>query len=175
MFWVIVVKAAIVHTFTYFLVGLSAFKLFNYPATLSHPDNNFRPATDPLVRAGALFQPIRGVLFGVVFYLLRSIVFQANGWIILWAMLVVVGILSTFAPAGYSIEGLIYLKRGAGANWGGLIEILLQSFLLSAVTYYWVTHPGVAWLDWLIGILFVVALLLSLLGLVVNRKIEIDS
>ncbi|HUO55895.1 MAG TPA: hypothetical protein VMU27_00445 [Candidatus Paceibacterota bacterium] len=170
IFWVIVAKAAIVHTLTYFLVGFSAFNLFNYAATLSHPDTNFRPANDPLVRAGALFQPIRGILFGVIFYLLRSVIFQANGWIILWAMLVILGIFSTFAPAGYSIEGLIYLKRGAGANWGGLVEILLQSFLLSTVTYYWVTHPGATWLDWLIGILFVVSLLLPLLGLVASRK-----
>jgi len=170
IFLTIVLKTTVVHTLTYFLVGFIAFTLFNYTATLSHPDNNFRPATDPLVRAGVLFQPIRGILFGVVFYLLRGVVFQTNGWLILWATLVIVGILSTFAPAGYSIEGLIYLKRGSGANPGGLVEILLQSFLLSVTTYYWVTHPGIVWLNWLIGILFVIALLLPVLGLVAGRK-----
>jgi hypothetical protein len=172
MFWEIIIKTAIVHTFTYFLVGFSAFTLFRYASTtLSHPRSNMRPATDLRVRAGVLFQPIRGILFGFVFFLLKDIVFQqANGWLILWLMLVIVGILSTFAPAASSIEGVIYLKSGIGTNWGGLVEILIQSFLLSVITFYWVNHADLAILNWVCGIVFAAAILFTCLGLFAAQK-----
>jgi hypothetical protein len=73
-------------------------------------------------------------------------------------MLVVVGILSTFGPAPSSIEGLIYTKLSFKGLWGGLVEVLTQSLLLSVITYYWVTHPEKRWLNWVLGILFVIAL-----------------
>jgi hypothetical protein len=171
MFWEIIVKTIVVHTLTYFGVGATAFAVFNYTSTLAHPANNMKPSTDPLVRAGVLFQPIRGFLFGIVFYLLRDVLLlQANGWFIIWIMLVIVGVLSTFAPAASSIEGLIYLKS-EGKNWGGLVEILSQSFLLSIIVYYWINHPELFWLTWLLGILFIFSILLPVLGLVSSRKI----
>ena len=167
----ILLKTAIVHTLTYFIVGATAFFVFNYKATLEHPANNMRSATDPLVRAGVLFQPLRGILFGIVFYLLRDVLFfRPNGWFVMWIMLVAVGILSTFAPAASSIEGFIYLKSSEGVNWGGLVEILIQSFSLSIISFYWIIHPKLTWLTWLLGILFIVAMALSTLGLLVNRK-----
>ena len=175
MFWSIIIKTAIVHTITYFIVGFSAFSLFRYTTTLSDHKNNMRPATDLIVRAGTLFQPIRGVLFGIVFYLLRDILLsQSNGWLIMWIMLVITGILSTFAPAASSIEGFIYLKSDYGRNWGGLVEILTQSFLLSIITYYWVKHSESIVLNWIMGILFVIALLLPLLGMLANTKEKKD-
>jgi len=171
MLFSIAIRAAIVHTVTYFLVGMVAYNLFHYQATLANPSNNYRPATDPLVRAGVLFQPIRGLLFGIVFYLLRSVLFQqSTGWLITWVMLVAVGIFSTFAPAGGSIEGFIYFKPTSGRNWGGLAEILTQSFLLSVVTYVWVNNPSNIWMNWVLGILFGVALLLPAFGLLASRS-----
>lgn len=171
MFWKIIVQTVIVHTITYFVVGFSAFTLFKYTSTLSDPKNNMRPATDIIVRAGTLFQPIRGVLFGIVFYLLKDILFQQpDGWIIIWVMLVAIGILSTFAPAASSIEGFIYLKSDYGRNWGGLIEILIQSFLLSIITFYWVKHSENTLLKWVMGILFAIVLALPMFGLLVNSK-----
>ena len=165
-FWEIIIKTTLVHTLTYFVVGLAAFYLFNYKATLQHPANNMKSATDPMVRAGVLFQPLRGILFGVVFYLLRDILFsRPDGWLVIWVTLVVVGIFSTFAPAGSSIEGFIYLKSGGGVNRGGLVEILIQSLLLSTMTYYWITHPELTWLTWLFGVSFVVAMAVPTFGL----------
>ncbi len=173
MFWTIIIKTIIVHTLTYFIVGLTAFKLFNYTAVLSDPTRNMRPATHPLVRAGILFQPIRGFLFGIVFYFFRDILFhQGNGWLIMWVVLVFVGIFSTFAPAPSSIEGFIYTKSGYRRNWGGLVEILTQSLLLSIITYYWVVYPENAWLNWTFGALFVVAMTLSALGLLASKFIS---
>jgi hypothetical protein len=129
-----------------------------------------RQTDDPLVQAGVLFQPIRGVLFGLVFYLLRNVLFrQKNGWLITWITLVVVGILSTFAPASGSIEGLIYTRPAFMSLWGGLVEILSQSFLLSVLIYYWVNHPEKRWLNWVLGILFFIALILPVLGLLARQ------
>jgi hypothetical protein len=128
----IAARTAVVHTVTYFTVGAIAFSLFNYPAGFAEPPLSFfmRPASDPLVRAGVVFQPIRGVLFGVVFYLLQEVLFgRRNGWLVMWVMLVVIGILSTFGPAPGSIEGLIYTKIPFGnrVGLGGLAEVLSQS------------------------------------------------
>ena len=171
MFWEIIIKTSIVHTSTYFIVGFIAFKVFNYTATLSHAKSNMRPATDLLVRAGVLFQPIRGVFFGIILFLLKDIlIVHSNGWLITWLMFVIVGILGTFAPAASSFEGLIYLKLGIGTNWGGLIEILTQSFLLSVITFVWINNPNILWLNWAIGISFFLSLLLPVLGLLVNHK-----
>jgi len=70
--WGIVAKTTVIHTLTYFAIGLIAFALFNYSARFADPalSSFMRGADDPLVQAGVLFQPIRGALFGFVFYLL---------------------------------------------------------------------------------------------------------
>jgi len=94
---------------------------------------------------------------------------QPNGWLILWATLVVIGIISTFGPARGSIEGLIYTKHASKGLWGGMIEVLAQSFLLSAVTYYWVNHPDKTWLTWTLVGLFAVALALPALSLLASQ------
>lgn len=170
--WAVTSKAAIVHTLTYFVIGFLAFTLFDYTQQFSSGElaNYMRPTTDPIVMAGVLFQPIRGVLFGLVFYLLRDVLFaRQNGWLVAWIMLVIVGILSTFGPAPGSIEGLIYTKIGFSADsWGGLLEVLTQSLLLSVVTFYWVNHPEKKWLTWILVIAFVIALALPALGLLVG-------
>jgi hypothetical protein len=170
--WRIIAKTAVIHTLTYFAVGLVAFNLFDYSARLADPalSSLMRQTDDPLVQAGVLFQPIRGVLFGLVFYLLRDVLFrQKNGWLITWITLVVVGILSTFAPASGSIEGLIYTRSAFMGLWGGLVEVLSQSFLLSVLTYYWVNHPEKRWLNWVLGTLFFIALILPALGLLARQ------
>ncbi len=170
--WAVVAKTAAVHTLTYFAVGLIAFSLFKYSARFADPvlSSFMRQTDDPMVRAGVLFQPIRGLLFGLVFYLLRDVLFaQPNGWLITWAMLVVIGIISTFGPARGSIEGLIYTKVSFSGLWGGMVEVLSQSFLLSFVTFYWVTHPRIAWLTWTLAVMSIIAVALPALGLLARR------
>ena len=77
-FTAIALKTTVVHTATYFLVGLIAFSLFDYSARFADPALRFlmRQTNDPLVQAGILFQPIRGILFGLVYYLLRDVSFR---------------------------------------------------------------------------------------------------
>ena len=161
-------KTAVVHTVSYFFVGLIAMVLFNYEARFAEPmlSSFMRQLDSPLVRAGVMFQPIRGILFGIVFYFLRERFFgSSNGWLYMWLTLVVVGIVSPFGPAPGSIEGLIFTQIGLGAVWGGLLEVLAQSFLLSFITFVWVRNLIDRWIDVVMWALFGVIVLLTLGGL----------
>jgi hypothetical protein len=167
----VLVKSTLTHTVTYAIMGFIAFALFDYTAHYAQPHiAAFMRQTDaPLVMAGPLFQPIRGALFGVVFYLLRDALFgRKRGWLTMWVMLVVVGILSTFGPSPGSIEGMIYTVWPFRDHLYGSPEVYGQSLLLSLVVTYWVNHPDSRWLSWLMGVLFALAMLFPLLGLLLG-------
>jgi hypothetical protein len=167
-FWGITFRTIVIHTVTYFFIGLLAFTLFNYSARFADPtlSSFMRQTNDPLVMAGVLFQPFRGLLFGIVFWLFRDSLFsRPYGWLKAWGMLVIVGIFSTFGPAPGSVEGIIYTKIPIEGQLGGLIEVLAQSLLLSVLTIYWVKHSHIRWLNWVLSVIFFIVLLLPLLGL----------
>ena len=171
-FWEITLKTIVVHTVTYFAVGLLAFTLFDYTTRFADPSMHglMRQTDDPLVAAGPLFQPIRGLLFGMVFTMLRDTLFRGRGgWFTMWVMLVLVGIFSTFGPTPGSVEGMIYTTLPITGQVFGLIEVLLQSLLLSVITTYWVSHPKAKWLNWVLGILFALVLILPSLGLLLSQ------
>jgi hypothetical protein len=166
------VKTAIVHTVTYFVVGALAYKLGNYEKTFSEPPLSYfmRPTSDPWIMVGPLMQPVRGVIFALAFYPLRSVFFaERRGWLTLWWVLVALGILSTFGPSPGSVEGMIYTIVPPLSQILGLWEVLLQSFLLSVVLFYWVNHPGKRWLNWTFGIGFALVMILLLLGLLTTQ------
>lgn len=171
-FWTITLRTIVVHTITYAIAGMLASTLFDYSAKFATPPLSclMRPFDDPLIMAGVLFQPLRGLLFGIVFYLLRERLFQKpNGWLIAWIMLVLVGIFSTFGPVSGSVEGFIYTTIPPFTQLVGLIEVLTQSLLLAALTVYWVRHSQVRWLNWGAAILFVVFMLFPILGLLTSQ------
>ncbi|MDL1944336.1 hypothetical protein FBQ99_18535 [Chloroflexi bacterium CFX2] len=162
-------RAMVSHTLTYFIVGLAAFTVFNYAARFAEADLSgyMRPTGDPIVALGPALQFIRGILFALAFYPLREILFgRRNGWLVTWLLLVSLGILSTFGPAPGSVEGAIYTVLSIREQFlsGGMLEILTQSFLFSVLLYYWVNHPGKRWLNWLLGILFGLVILMSVMG-----------
>jgi hypothetical protein len=166
-------KTIVAHTITYFVAGVLAYKLGGYEKTFSQPPLSYlmRPTSDPLVMSGPLFQPIRGVIFASAFYPLRSVLFaERRGWLTLWWLLLALGVLSTFGPASGSVEGLVYTVIPPRAQILGLWEVLLQSLLFSTLLFYWVNHPGKRWLDWTLGIAFIVLMSLTLLGLFVGRQ-----
>ena len=172
-FWAITWKTIAVHTITYSLVGWLAYTLFDYSAKFAEPAYSafMRQTDSPLVVAGSLFQPIRGILFGVVFYLLQDVLFsRKRGWLVTWCVLVFIGIFSTFGPSPGSIEGAIYTILPLNGQLGGLVEVLCQSLLLSWILYFWVNHPGKRWLNRLLGVLFIIAILLPIIGLLVGRS-----
>ena len=124
-----VVKTMVTHTVTYFLIGLAALWCFDYARKFAEPgvQSLMRQIDEPLVMAGPLFQPIRGLLFGLVFYLLRHPLFEAGtGWLALWLVLVVVGILGTFGPAPGSLEGMVYTTLPLRFHLESLPEIVVQ-------------------------------------------------
>ncbi len=166
-------KTIVAHSLTYFAMGLFAFLVFDYATQYTETQLRFlmRPTDDPWVAAGPMLQPLRGVLFALAFYPLRSILFgQKNGWLILWLILVTLGIFATFGPAPGSIEGIIYTTIPITQQLGlGLIEVLAQSGLFAFLLYYWVNHPEKRWLTILLLILFAVMVVFSILGIIFAR------
>jgi len=167
----IIAKTTIVHTATYFVMGLLAFTLLDYTSKYADPAiaTFMRQTDDPLIAAGPLLQVGRGLLFGVAFYTLGEVVFaQRNGWLTLWFVLVIFGIVSTFGPAPSSIEGMIYTHLPMWFHWVGLPELVLQAFLLAFLTHYWVNYPARKWLNWLFGLLFLIVILMSASAILVE-------
>lgn len=103
----------------------------------------------------------------MVFYLLRREYFgRAYGWLTIWAVLVVVGMLSTFGPAPGSIEGLIYTTIPFGSQFGGgSIETLAQALTFSFIVFYWVRQPEKRWLTWVLAAAFLLVLAFSIIGM----------
>ena len=168
----IAVKTAVVHSVTYFLIGLLAFLILDYRHRFADPNVRIlmRQTDSPWVAAGPLFQPLRGLLFALAFYPLRKVLFgERSGWRAMWLLLVIVGVLSTFGPAPGSVEGMIYTTVPISFQLIGLPEVLLQSLLLSVILCHWVNHPEKKWLSWVLGVLFALALLFSGLGALMPR------
>jgi hypothetical protein len=165
-------RTVVVHTVTYFVVGLLAFVLLGYGQRFAEPPLSayMLQTDDRWVMAGPLFQPLRGILFASVFYFLREQLFgHRHGWLLMWWLLVVLGIFSTFGPAPGSLEGMIYTRLSWQNHVVGLPEGVVQALLLSVVLFYWMRHPEKRWLSWLLGVLFVLVMLLPVLGLVTQQ------
>ncbi len=162
------VKSAIVHTVSYFFMGILAATFLNYAEAFASPVMAcwMRQIKDPLVMAGPLFQPLRGLIFALAFYPLREILFaKKTGWLIMWWLLVALGILSTFGPTPGSFEGMVYTIIPITGQLKGWLEVVPQALLLSAILFYWVNHPERKWLNWVLGITFFLMMLMPVLGL----------
>ncbi len=163
-------KTAVCHTLTYFLMGALAAHFLNYAAIFNDPNSGLKPFDSPWVMAGPLFQPLRGIVFASVFFLLRDRLFgRKNGWLVMAWMLIAIGILSTFAAPPGSIEGMIYTRIPILSQMRGWLEVVPQALLLSALLCYWVNHSEKKWLNWLLGILFLIAMAMPVLGLLARR------
>lgn len=169
-FSALAVKTMVSHTLTYFLMGALAYYSFNYAATMNRPGSGMHPSTSLWVMLGPMLQPIRGMLFALVFWPFRESLFgRKNGWLLMSWMLVALGILGTFGPASGSIEGLIYTTTPSLLQFRGYLEVVPQVLLLSALLCYWVNHPEKKWLNWTLGILFFTAMTLPALGLLTRH------
>jgi hypothetical protein len=163
-------RTIVCHSLTYFMMGALAFHFLNYADLLSRPNSGFRPITDPWLMAGPLLQPLRGLIFALVFYPLRECLFgKKYGWLLMGWMLIALGILSTFAAPPGSIEGMIYTTVPIRFQLRGWLEIVPQALLLSALLCYWVNHPAKKWLNWVLGILFFIGMTLPILGLLTRK------
>jgi hypothetical protein len=148
--------------------GVLALFVFDYARLFAETDLRFlmRPITDPLAMAGPLLQPIRGLFFGALLFMLRETFFTTPwGWLRLWLVLVVSGIFGVPGPAPGSLEGMIYTKIPLWVQLKGLPEVVLQTLVFSGFLCYWVDHPENRWLSWCLGVVFAVVYVLSALGL----------
>ncbi len=84
-------------------------------------------------------------------------------------MLVAVGILATFGPASGSLEAMVYTPVPIWAQMRGWLEVVPQAVLMSALLAYWVDHPQKRWLNWLLGVVFVLMMAIPMLGLVMRQ------
>jgi hypothetical protein len=163
------VKTIVVHTVTYFSMGLLALTFLNYREAFAEGVlvGYMRQVDEPIVALGPSLQFIRGILFAAAFYPLRESLFgRKNGWLIIWLLLVSLGILSTFGPASGSVEGLLYTNVPAAFQVTGWLEVIPQAFLLSAILHYWVNHPEKKWLAWGLGFVYALAVVFGILGFV---------
>ncbi|MFC1936289.1 hypothetical protein ACFLYP_01335 [Chloroflexota bacterium] len=162
------IKTIVTHTASYFIMGLIAVTFLGYSDRFATPafSSWMRSVDDPIVMTGPLFQPIRGLVFAMVFFPLREVFFQRkNGWLVMFWMLVGIGIINPFAPPPGSIEGLIYTKIPLYDQLIGLLEVVPQAFLLSFVLFYWIENPEKRWISWVMWALFVIIIVLMILGI----------
>lgn len=99
----------------------------------------FRPMDELNGSMLILGQVVRGVLLGfVVWWIKDSIVGKKLAWLKLWAILVILGIISTYGPVPGSIEGFIYLAPvDVPVNIGlSILEVLTQPLLFSIMVTY---------------------------------------
>lgn len=133
-------KVALVHTVTYFVFGLIMSNLFDYGRLFQQEiiRDFMRPIDSPSAFLGPLVQPLRGLLFALGLWpIRRTIVESKRGWLILWGIFVIFGILGTPAAAPSSLEGLIYSKLPLWYHLIGLPEILLQTLTFSLILVWW--------------------------------------
>ena len=164
-------KTAVCHTITYFIMGALAYHFLHYAELIAKPCSGMRPMTDPLVKAGPLLQPIRGILFAAVFYPLRERLFgRKQGWLLMGWILIAVGILGTFAAPPGSLEGFIYTTTTPLQQMSGWLEVMPQALLLSALHCYWVNNPGKKWFTWLLSAVFILLIALSVFAMFVTPR-----
>jgi hypothetical protein len=163
-------KTMVCHTITYVICGILAAHFLDYGALFARTDSGMRLITDPWVMAGPLFQPLRGLVFASVFYCFRERLFgKKNGWVVMAWMLIGVGILSTFAAASGSIEGMIYTTLPPTYQVRGWLEVVPQALLFSGLLCFWVKRPDQKWFNWTLGGSFFVVMALPVLGLLARR------
>jgi len=112
---------------------------------------------------------VRGILFALAFYPLRVNLFQRKyGWLMMWGLLVVLGIFSTYGPTPGSIEGLLYTQVPLASHLRGLPEVLIQSFVYALVLHAWVNHSEKRWIAWVLAVAFFILMAFPILGLLVR-------
>jgi hypothetical protein len=140
------------HMATYMAAGFVAFNLLDY-ATLWETEGmaHYRSLDSAWVAAGPGAQIVRGLILSLVLYPFRTVFLGApGGWLKLWALLVGIGILSTYAAAPGSIEGVLYTKIPVSDLVMGNFEVVGQTLAFSLILVFWTRRPS-RWWDIAVG------------------------
>ena len=154
------------HVVTYFLAGLAAVFLLDYRGQfLSETLGCYMlPVDAPLVALGPAFQVVRGLIAAAVLYPFRRVFLDPpRGWLLLWALVVGLSVLSSTGPAPGSVEGFIYTKVPIAQQVRGYFEVLPQTLAFSVLVVAWNRRPSRAWTVVMVGLTVVIGTL-SLLG-----------
>lgn len=137
-------KVAVTHVLSYMLCGMLAMTLFDYQSTIE--SIGMRGTDDIMVQLAPVFQIARGALFAVVLWLIRpAFMERRHGWLVVWAVIAILGIFNTPATSPGSIEALIYLEPAGeplNTSIGDTLEILTQTLLFSVVSVWWIKRPA---------------------------------
>ena len=133
-----ILKVTIIHVVTYIICGMLSMTLFDYQSSVEQL--GMRDTNSLIVGLAPVFQIFRGLLFGVVLWMIRDVFLsKKNGWLIIWVIILILGVFNTPATAPGSIEYFIYCEPAAGTlkiELGGLLEILMQTCLFSILSFY---------------------------------------
>jgi hypothetical protein len=124
-----VVKVAAAHTVTYLVVGMAASATWDYARILSQPviSDYMLPFGSVNVIVAGLAQLVRGVVLALVLLPFRAVLGSRRGWLWLWALLVGIGIIGTYAAAPSSVEGVVYSRIPLWYHLMGLPEVVCCS------------------------------------------------
>ena len=133
-------KVIVAHTATYFIFGIIMSNVFDYGEIFQREiiRDYMIPMADHNIALGPFMQPIRGLIFAIGLWPLRSFLIEKKrGWLTLWGLLVTIGILSTPAASPGSIEGMLYSKLPMWYHLIGYPEIVLQTLVFSIWLVWW--------------------------------------
>lgn len=128
-------RVIIAHTLTYFIIGMIMSNVFDYREVFKREiiRDYMLPMDQHNILGGPYMQPLRGLIFAIGLWPLRSfLVEKKRGWLILWGLIVTIGILSTPAASPSSIEGMLYTKIPMWYHLMGLPEIMLQTLVFGS-------------------------------------------
>ena len=144
--WVkFVLYVTLIHCVTYAVFGVIASSVFNYSKLFTLPviSDYYKPFYSTAVYLGPLIQLIRGLAFGFVLLPLRGFLKENKlGWLWLWLLFFVIGIIGTPAAAPSSIEGVIYSKIPLWFHLIGMPEMLGQTLLFCFLTHKYIQKNG---------------------------------
>jgi hypothetical protein len=133
-------RVIVAHTLTYFIFGIIMSNVFDYAEIFKREiiRDYMLPIDEHNVLAGPFMQPVRGLIFAIGLWPLRSFLIEKKrGWLILWGLLVTIGILSTPAASPASIEGMLYTRLPMWYHLIGYPEIVLQTLAFSIWLVWW--------------------------------------
>ena len=132
------IHVILIHTTSYIACGLLFHLFFDYNAifNMNIIKDFMRPVSDPMVMMGPFLQPIRGLLFAIVLWLLRPVwVEKKYGWLYIWIFILILGIINTPAASPCSIEGFIYSRIPFWYHIMGYAELGIQTLVFSSIVF----------------------------------------
>jgi hypothetical protein len=159
LFW----RMAASQMVSYMIMGIIATNMLNYKEIFDSSET-YRAYDSPWIVAGPSLQMIRGLIFALALWPFKDkFLFQKNGWLKLWGLIVGLSVLSTTAAAPGSVEGFIYTTIPVMDQIKGYLEVVPQTGMFAFFVCYWYAHPRKAW-NVLSIILVCLVIFMSIMG-----------